>query len=40
MREVTDLVLNYGYTVEDAKARVKEINNVHLPTHIRINKGD
>ena len=25
MREVTDLVLNYGYTVEDAKARAKEL---------------
>ena len=23
MREVTDLVLNYGYTVEDAKAKVR-----------------
>jgi hypothetical protein len=26
-REVTDLVLNYGYTVEDAKARAKEIED-------------
>tara|TARA_Y100000004_G_scaffold185599_1_gene236010 strand:+ start:628 stop:801 length:174 start_codon:yes stop_codon:yes gene_type:complete len=25
MREVTDLVLNYGYTVEDAKAKVRQI---------------
>jgi hypothetical protein len=25
MREVTDLVLNYGYTVEDAKARALAI---------------
>jgi energy-coupling factor transporter ATP-binding protein EcfA2 len=24
-REVTDLVLNYGYTVDDAKERVEEI---------------
>lgn len=26
-REVTDLVLNYGYTVEDAKARAKQIED-------------